>query len=152
MTAGNITVATAEIIKEVTKAVTIAMFPLGATIVKTIENSSKEVDDASSKGIDELRDEISKQTLRQGFELQQAKIAQELAIAHRITNAETVEIEEFYDTSMTGKAGLETKETGVMFGIGGERQRVTKRIYKFSGHAVPAVNVVPNEIETDSKA
>lgn len=152
MTAGNITVATAEIIKEVTKAVTISMFPLGATIVKTIENSSKEVDDASSKGIDELRDELSKQTLRQGFELQQAKIAQELAIAHRITNAETVEIEEFYDTSMRGKAGLETKETGVMFGIGGERQNVTKRIYKFSGHAVPAVNVVPNQIETDSKA
>ena len=36
--------------------------------------------------------------IRAKFGLQQAKVAQELAIAQRILNADTVEIEEFYST------------------------------------------------------
>ncbi|MBM7324142.1 hypothetical protein JS562_13610 [Agrobacterium sp. S2] len=102
----KVTETTLQVLVEVAKAVAIASVPFGATIARTIENSSKDVDAASDKGIDELRSELSKQVLRLGFDLQQAKIAQEMAIAHRIMNAETVEIEEFYDKSASGQAGL----------------------------------------------
>jgi microcystin degradation protein MlrC len=138
---------TLQVLVEVAKAVALASVPFGTTIAKTIENSSKDVDAASDKGIEELRQELSKQELRLGFDLQQAKIAQEMAIAHRIMNAETVEIEEFYDKSASGQAGLGLNETGVNVGLRGDGKSVTKRIYKFSGHNISAVDITPSAID-----
>jgi len=70
-----------------------------------------------------------------GFALQQARIAQELAIAKRIENADVVEIEEFYDASGKGNIGISADaNSGVAsFGIGAEGRRVVKRIYHFKG-------------------
>ncbi|QIX22381.1 hypothetical protein FOB41_15120 [Agrobacterium pusense] len=139
----KVTETTLQVLVEVAKAVAIASVPFGATIARTIENSSKDVDAASDKGIDELRSELSKQELRLGFDLQQAKIAQEMAIAHRIMNAETVEIEEFYDKSASGQAGLGVNETGVNLGLRGDGKSVTKRIYKFSGNNIASMDIAP---------
>jgi hypothetical protein len=117
--------------------------PLLGIIVRTAENSSKEIDAAADSGIDELRNEIAKQELRLSFDLQQAKIAQELAIAHRITYAETVEVEEFYDRSGSGHAGLGMTETGINLGVKGDGKSVVKRIYKFSGNRLPSMEITP---------
>lgn len=148
--------ATMEILVEVAKSMAYSIVPLGGTIVRTIENSSKEIDAASDRGIEDLRQELSKQELRLGFDMQQARIAQELAIAHRITNAETVEIEEFYDKSGSGQAGVGVTETGLNIGLRGDGKSVVKRIYKFSGHSVPMIDVAlskPEEIgSSQSKA
>lgn len=147
----KLTETTMQVLVEVAKAVAIASVPFGVTISKAIENSSKEVDAASDKGIDELRTELSKQELRLGFDLQQAKIAQEMAIAHRIMNAETVEIEEFYDKSASGQAGLGVNETGVNLGLKGDGKSVTKRIYKFSGNNIASADITPILTESASR-
>ncbi|KAB1086281.1 hypothetical protein F4V91_07430 [Neorhizobium galegae] len=94
-----------------------------------------------------MRQEIAKQELRLGFDMQQARIAQELAIAHRITNAETVEIEEFYDKSGSGQAGLGVNEAGLNLGLRGDGKSVVKRIYKFTGHSVPTIDVALPQLE-----
>lgn len=62
-------------------------------------------------------------------------MAQELAIARRIDNADEVEIEQFYNVSGKGNAGLSVdanEGTGTL-GLGGEGSEVTKRIYRFKG-------------------
>ncbi len=130
----SITEITAEVWKEAAKQLAVTMVPGAEIILRAIEKSSDNVDIASSKGVDQLKEELSKQEMRLGFDLQQAKIAQELAIAHRITNAETVEIEEFYDRSGSGRAGLDIKEANVTFGMSGDGKSVVKRVYKFSGY------------------
>lgn len=143
--------ATIEILTEAAKAMAVSMVPLGGVLVRTIENSSKEIDAASERGIEELRAEIAKQELRLGFDMQQARIAQELAIVHRITNAETVEIEEFYDKSGSGHLGVGINEGGLNLGLRGDGKSVVKRIYKFKGHSVPTVDVsVPHSEDASS--
>ncbi|TBD81033.1 hypothetical protein [Rhizobium ruizarguesonis] len=127
----------AEAVFDAAKLFASSLGPLSGIIVRTAENSSKEIEAAAEKGIDELRNEIAKQELRLSFDLQQSKIAQELAIAHRITYAETVEIEEFYDRSGSGQAGLGVTESGINLGIKGDGKSVVKRIYKFSGNRPP---------------
>lgn len=62
----------------------------------------------------------------------QAKVAQELAIADRIKDAEEVTIEEYYDNSLEGSAGIGVSETGVRVGANGKTGVVSKRIYRFS--------------------
>ena len=62
----------------------------------------------------------------------QAKVAQELAIADRIREAEEVAIEEYYDNSLDINAKVGVSESGVNFGAGGKKGVVSKRIYRFS--------------------
>ncbi|MCQ1855379.1 hypothetical protein [Neorhizobium galegae] len=138
---------TVEVLAEVSKVLGTSMVPGAGILLKAIENSSKEIDAASERGIDDLREEIAKQELRLGFDMQQARIAQELAIAHRITNAETVEIEEFYDKSGSGHAGLGVNEAGFNLGLRGDGKSVVKRIYKFTGRSVPTVDVALPQLE-----
>ncbi|MFL0693866.1 MAG: hypothetical protein ACJLUP_17805 [Agrobacterium tumefaciens] len=140
-----------EVLAAASKTMAATMIPSAEVLVRVIENSSKEIDAASGRGIEELRQEIAKQELRLGFDTQQARIAQELAIAHRITNAEIVEIEEFYDKSGSGQAGLGVSGEGLNLGLRGDGKSVVKRIYKFSGHrnlpfdiALPAEEVATN--------
>jgi hypothetical protein len=61
----------------------------------------------------------------------QAKVAQELALARRIESANDVEIEEFYEISGAGHAGLKSTEGTISAGVGGQGQKVTRRIYRF---------------------
>jgi len=78
--------------------------------------------------------------------LAQAKVEQELAISRRIDGAEEVEIEEFYDLSGKGNAGLNTDGETVSLGFGGEGRRVTKRIIKFKGYT-PIIQTQPSDKE-----
>jgi len=63
----------------------------------------------------------------------QAKVAQEVAIANRIESATEVEIEEYYGNIGDGTVGVSSREGAVTLGVGGSKQNVTKRVYKFSG-------------------
>ncbi|GCE80491.1 hypothetical protein MSKU3_1966 [Komagataeibacter oboediens] len=112
--------------------------PTGMLVLEGIKQANKLVDTASEKGIDDLQAEVAKQEVRLQFELKQAKIAQELAIAQRISEAETVEIEEFYDLSGKVKAGVGIEEKSANIGMSGEGTRVSKRIYTFKGRVVIA--------------
>ncbi|GCD59762.1 hypothetical protein NBRC3280_2278 [Acetobacter pasteurianus NBRC 3280] len=114
-----------------------ALNPTGMLINEAIKRAQGQVDAASDKGMDELQAEIAKQEIRLQFELKQAKIAQELAIAQRISDADTVEIEEFYDLSGKVKAGVNVDEKAINVGLSGEGSRVTKRIYTFKGRMIP---------------
>lgn len=120
-----------EVAKEAAKEA-VRLLPLGGVIVSSIEQSTSLVDAASNKSIEALREEVAKQEIRLEFDLKQAKIAQELAIAQRILNAEIVEIEEFYDRSGSGHAGAKGDEKGITIGLGGEGKSVVKRVYKFT--------------------
>ena len=69
----------------------------------------------------------------------QAKVEQELAIANRIATSEEVEIEEFYDTSGKGTAGLSAEESKLTLGLSAEGRKVTKRVIKFKGHTITQI-------------
>jgi hypothetical protein len=107
--------------------------PLAGLVIQGAELAVKAVSSASDKGIDALKEEVTKQEIRLKFEIQQAKIAQELAIAQRISNADVVEIEEFYDLSAAARAGVQVNEASATIGLGAEGKSVTKRIYQFRG-------------------
>jgi|GEM_PF-2254427 len=130
-----------EVATELMKQIAISSVPFGIAIARTVENSSKEIDAASDRGIEDLRQELAKQELKLDFDLKKAKIAQELAIAQRITNAEVVEIEEFYDRSGSGQAGLGVSESSFNLGVKGDGKSVVKRVYKFTGHNAPTLDV-----------
>ena len=69
------------------------------------------------------------------FAQHQARVAQELAIARRIDNADEVEIDEFYDNSAKGGIGLDVNALTQSASIeaGAEGRRITKRVYRFKG-------------------
>lgn len=113
----------------------IAGGPIVGLIIDGVEASSKLMDDASSKNLEALKEEAAKQQIKMDYSQHQARVAQELAIAKRIENATEVEIEEYYDNSGKGSAGLNLNaetQTG-SFGISGENRRVSKRVYRFKG-------------------
>lgn len=117
--------------------VTRIISPLTGKIIDAMTKSSIAVDVASEKGASALQEEVNKQNIKMQFELQQARIAQELAIAHRIINAEFVEIEEFYDNSGSGQIGLRVEKDSAILGLGAEGKSITKRIYQFKGRQTP---------------
>lgn len=106
--------------------------PLSA-IAAALYNSQSEIKEAEKSSLDALKEEAKKQQILMEFQALQAKVAQEVAIAHRIGVSTEVEIEEFYDTSGKGNLGVKTDPTSIEVGLGGEGRRVTKRIIKFKG-------------------
>ena len=109
--------------------------PLAHLMIEQGEKAVKDISEASKKGIGPLEEEAAKQTIKMQLDQQRARIEQELAIARRIDNAEEVEIEEFYDTSGKGAAGLtaDMKSETATIGLSAEGRRVTKRVYHFKG-------------------
>jgi hypothetical protein len=109
--------------------------PLGWMVLEGAEKAADAISKAANKDLHELELEAAKQRIM--FEMRQAeaRIAQEMAIANRIGNAEEVEIEEFYDVSGKGAAGLtgDLKSETVGVGVSGEGRKVTKRVYHFRG-------------------
>ena len=109
--------------------------PLAYDIYTNVTASGNAVGEASGKDLETFKKEVEKRTIELGFAKQQALIEQELAIARRIDNAEEVEIEEFYDLSGSGKAGVGINSsegvTSVSAGISGEGKKVSRRIYRF---------------------
>lgn len=83
---------------------------------------------------EKINEEVAKQNIALELAQQQARVAQELAIALRIETADEVEVEEFYDNAGEGNIGLKGSKEGVSLGIGGSGRKIVKRIYKFKGH------------------
>ncbi|PSW06892.1 hypothetical protein [Photobacterium lipolyticum] len=120
-----------------TKKVLMYTSPLAWLVAEGAQKSTELMSLASNKSLSELKLEAEKQKVQMQFAQEQAKVEQELAIARRIDNAEEVEIEEFYDNSASGKAGLTldgANETASL-GASGEGRKVTKRVYHFRGRA-----------------
>jgi len=92
-----------------------------------------------SESVGETKDlaKIDKEAQIQALELQmahaQAKVAQELAIAQRIENADEVILEEYYEGEAEGKLGVTGDEKGLNVGVAGSGRKVTKRVYRFVG-------------------
>ena len=70
----------------------------------------------------------------------------EFSISRRIDTAEKVTIEEYYETRAGGKAGasIDPVEKSGSAGLGGNGERVTKRVYTFEG----AREITKEEVET----
>lgn len=127
--------------------------PLGWLIAEGAEKAANSIAGASDKGIEQLKEEVAKQNLQMQFAQQQARVAQELAIARRIDNAEEVEIEEFYDTSGKGSLGVEIDQRSetAFVGLGAEGRRVTKRVYHFKGWRQSEVELITQVLEETNK-
>lgn len=131
-----------EIISAVAEGAKIAINPTGYLLNKIIESTSgiiDQVDEATIAEIDTLRVESERQELQTRIAEAQARVAQEVAIAHRIETAEEVEMEEFYDYSGSGSVGVDINEAGINIGAKGEGKRVSKRIYRFKGNTTKVV-------------
>lgn len=132
--------------------VTRVVSPITGRIIDAMTKSSIAVDTAFDKGTSALQEEVDKQKIKIQFELLQAKIAQELAIAHRIINAEVVEIEELYDNSATGHVGLKVDGEAASIGLGVQGKSVTKRIYQFKGRQTsPDVEVASVVVQQEAE-
>ena len=111
-------------------------------IKKSFSNSTLD-----KNSIQDIKDEAKKQDISLQLAQQQAKVAQELAIALRIEAAKDVEIEEYYDNQIETGSGLNANREGVSIGIGGDSRRITKRIYKFKGYNGKNVEVYQKKLQ-----
>lgn len=103
-----------------------------------LSSSQEDLKSAESEGLESLELEAKKQKIVMEFQAHQARVAQELAIAERIAASLEVVIEEYYDGSGKGNAGIKADGEGIMVGASGEGRRVTKRVIKFSGWSAQA--------------
>lgn len=99
----------------------------------TLASSQDEIKAAEAKGLRELEEEAKKQKILMEYQAHQARVAQEIAIAERISVSHEVVIEEYYEGSGKGHAGLKTEGESISLGAGGEGRRVTKRVIRFNG-------------------
>lgn len=90
-------------------------------------------DDTDQSNLKVLEEESIKEDIRARVLQNQAKAAQEMAIARRIENAEEVEIEEYYDMSGEGHVGAKGSNEGLSLGASAEGRKITKRVIKFKG-------------------
>lgn len=111
-------------------------------IASALSTSQDEIKNAESGDLKTLSEEAKKQQVVMDFQAHQARVAQELSIAQRIATSEEVEIEEYYDVSGKGAAGLKNEVESITLGLSGEGRKVTKRVIKFKG--------CPQQTEEDS--
>lgn len=107
---------------------------LGGLVEMTLESIKKAEVVGGSGNIAELRSEAERQELQMFMAERQAKVAQEVALAHRIETADEVEMEEYYDLSGSGDLGIKADEKSISAGLGAKGQKVSKRIFRFKGH------------------
>jgi hypothetical protein len=113
------------------------MFMIESLIIEIAEiltgavSSSLKV--SESKDMSVIDSEAQKQALELQMAHAQAKVAQELAIAQRIENADEVVIEEYYAGEAKGNVGATGDEKGITVGASAEGRKVTKRVYRFIG-------------------
>lgn len=62
-----------------------------------------------------------------------AKTKQEEAIAERIRNSLEVQIEEYYDAFNTEGLSLNANQNGINTNLNALNQRISKRVFRFSG-------------------
>lgn len=116
---------------------------LGKFLYDAINEAS---DDMKSGNLDELRTEEAKQEISMRMAERQARVAQELAIAERIRDADEVAIEEYYDTSIEGGANIGVSEGGISAGLNGKNGTVSKRIYRFSKLNESVIEHIQNRV------
>ncbi len=110
--------------------------PVGFLIKKLMDTSDdvdKQIIAKKKLTIAELEEEARRQEIKMDLLAAEAKAAQEIAIARRIEQAFEVEIEEFYDVSGEGSAGVKTDGQMYSVGLSGSGKRVTRRVFKFNG-------------------
>lgn len=112
-----------------------SLSPVGAiALAVTAAIKESKVTTATQEKLDEVRAETERQENEMRRLEAQAKVAQEMAIAARIESALEVQIEEFYEYAGEGKAGLNTDGKSLSIGASGSMKRISKRVYKFTGH------------------
>jgi RNA 3'-terminal phosphate cyclase len=112
--------------------------PFLGPVAWALFDSAKDTETAIDTGeISKLETEARRQELSLHMAKMQAQVAQELAIAHRIENALEVEIEEYYEGTGKGGAGVSTDGVSASFSLGGEGRKVSKRVYRFKSKADP---------------
>ncbi len=127
-------------------ALKLALSPTGFLIEKMISKNVESFSESSEKSTtQELKEDALREEIKASVLQNQAKVEQELAIARRIDSAEEVEIEEYYDVSGSGGAGLKGDDSGITFGVNGEGRKVTKRVIKFKGCKPVLQNESANE-------
>ncbi|MDQ1339550.1 MAG: hypothetical protein QG567_702 [Campylobacterota bacterium] len=119
-----------ENLKEIAKITHPFAYALYEITKKNIEIFSKASEHKDTK---EMQSILDVERLNLEFREIAAKIKQEEAIAHRIEDAEEVEIEEYYDISGKGNVGLaaDLEKNDIKFGLSAEGNKITKRIYRF---------------------
>lgn len=116
----------------------LGMFFPAASLVKQLYELASDALKTSppkTKNIAGLSEEAVARELEQRIEQANARIAQEYAIAARISESAEVEIEEHYEYVAGAKGGISANihSGDVSAEIGGASQRVSRRIYRFSG-------------------
>ena len=106
------------------------MGPPAAALLRAARDSKKA---SESNDLTVLSDEAQRQEVELHMAGMQAKVAQEMAIAQRIESADEVEIEEYYEGSGEGTAGVKAGDGALTLGVGGKGSRVTRRVYRFKG-------------------
>lgn len=92
----------------------------------------------SSAGLAELQQQAQRTELEMRIAESEAKVAQELAIAKRIENAEEVEMTEFYEYSGEGQVGVQALTESFSIGASGAGRRISKRKFIFRGGSAAA--------------
>lgn len=115
-------------------------------LLKALKDSEKNGKISDGESIEEISKEIKQQDISLQLAKEQARFAQELAIALRIETAEEVEIEEFYDNSGEGSTGFKSKGDDLSIGVSGSGRKITKRIYKFKGHNGDKIEVYQQKL------
>ena len=111
-----------------------ASTPLLGPAAIAMLRAARDSEQIAKKGdLDALGDEARRQALELRMAQMQAEVAQEIAIAQRIANAEQVEIEEYYEGEAEGSVGVKTDSETVTVGLGAKGRKVTKRVFRFKG-------------------
>jgi hypothetical protein len=105
----------------------------GVILETTVDLVRKGSEGTMEEPLEKLREDTERQKLAMEMAQAQARVAQELAIARRIEAAADVQIEEYYESAGEGALGLKADGKSLTLGGSGSGQRVSKRIYRFTG-------------------
>lgn len=98
-------------------------------------DSAKETEKLAELGeLESLDAEAKKQAISLNMARMQASVAQELAIAERIKDAQEVEIEEYYEGDTGAGVDIKVGVDSASIGLGGQSRKVVKRVYRFTGN------------------
>ena len=111
-----------------------SIFPIHSLIYENIKNSPVIAESIlEGENLFKLQAELNRKRAEAEMNELNAKVSQELAIAHRIANAIDVEIEEIYEDDNSGKIVGNFNEKNPNVELGGKKRKVAKRIYRFKG-------------------
>lgn len=108
---------------------------LGGNLLTFAESIYALASDNPEEGEDSksLKEKLKRSEAKADLALVRTRIQQEMAIASRIASATEVEIEEYYEGSGKGTAGLKADAEAVTLGLSGEGKKITKRIVRCKG-------------------